>query len=118
MNNNLREALEALLNEYEVTCKDFTKLAGVPFNEPHYNSNPIVAAAKAALKEDGWVDVNDRLPELPPPYKEDGALITPITSRCIVWDEESVYEESFDKNGFDNKDITHWRCFPQPPTRK
>jgi hypothetical protein len=63
----------------------------------------------------GWTRVEDGLPELPPPYIEDGAKITPITSRCIVYDGESVYEESYDEDGFNNHYITHWMPLPTKP---
>jgi hypothetical protein len=56
---------------------------------------------------DEWISVEDGLPELPPPYYEDGMLCSPLTRTAIVFDGESVYTDSYDKNGFNSTFVTH-----------
>jgi Protein of unknown function (DUF551) len=62
-----------------------------------------------------WILVSERLPELPPPYAEGDYMVRPVTSRCLVYDGEGVYEESFDEHGFTFDGITHWMPLPEPP---
>lgn len=66
-------------------------------------------------EEDGWVSVAKELPKLSPSYKEDGVTFTPVVESCLVFDGENVYEDTYDKDGFDNKRVTHWRPLPSPP---
>lgn len=67
----------------------------------------------------GWVKVEDGLPEIPPPYFENGLKLTPLGCRVIVYDSVSkeVYEANYYDGHFDdnNPDITHWRPLPTPP---
>ena len=67
----------------------------------------------------GWVKVEDGLPEIPPPYFENGLKLTPLGCRVIVYDSVSkeVYEAKYYDGHFDdnNPDITHWQPLPTPP---
>jgi len=67
----------------------------------------------------GWVKVEDGLPEIPPPYFENGLKLTPLGCRVIVYDSVSkeVYEANYYDGHFDdnNPDITHWQPLPTPP---
>lgn len=47
-----------------------------------------------------WISVDDRLPEVPPPYFDEkwGNMVEPISVRVIVWDGEDVYEEFYNKD--------------------
>lgn len=64
---------------------------------------------------ENWIKANERLPELPPPYYEDGVKFTPLTSAAIVYDGEDVFTSSYDKDGFMIEGITHWMPLPKPP---
>lgn len=103
MSNKLREALENLL---EVIPKQDNDHDWWP-DELSY----AVDAAKAALseKEDGWVDVNDRLPEV-----DESVLI------CYDGDVKLAYHDG-DKWGDDEEyflgSITHWQPLPQKPAQ-
>jgi len=82
-----------------------------------YSDNELYKIEWLSETPEEWISVEDRLPELPPPYYEEGSKITPITSRCIVYDGESVYEESYDEDGFSSHYVTHWMKLPSPPNK-
>jgi hypothetical protein len=74
-----------------------------------------------------WISVEDRLPEVPPPYydKEWGGKVEPLSTRVIVWDGEDVYEEHYHKSfgnteghfsSNEDNSITHWMPLPTPPS--
>jgi hypothetical protein len=65
---------------------------------------------------DDWVKVEDGLPEIPPPYYEDGLKIKPLSINIIVWDGMDVFEESYyEEVDLSELRITHWRYLPTPP---
>lgn len=100
----------------------YPSIDGLTLTESLYNAmseyaNQCTAPLEARIREleDGWVRVEDRLPELPKPFTIDGNTFTPVISKCIVYDGEYVYEKSYDKKGFHDDSITHWRELPKPP---
>jgi hypothetical protein len=64
-----------------------------------------------------WVAVEDGLPETPPKYFDEdaGLWFTPLNVRVIVTDGDNVFEETCSKDGFRNKEITHWQKLPTLP---
>lgn len=83
------------------------------------NLENILIRYEAALseKEDGWVDVNDRLPELGGRYwcyvQEVGDLgISGFQWNCCYHDDTKSWTDNFV-----NMHVTHWRPLPLPPTK-
>lgn len=126
--------LVSLLSSYQTHCLplieevkrlrdqlDAAKLAlkeiytGTPFPLSIAQNALQLLSTTSKVDDDGWIRVEDRLPELPPPYWEDGYKMKPITDIAIVYNGEDVYQEFYDKNGFKDKEITHWRYLPTPP---
>jgi hypothetical protein len=80
----------------------------------------LLAVRKDEQSHQGWVEVSDRLPEIPPVYydKENECWAEPCTINVIVYDrvEDIVYEKSFGITEWD-KDITHWMYLPDKPEK-
>lgn len=70
-----------------------------------------------AQQEREWVSVDERLPELPKPYHDEGldTMVRRVTISVIAYDGECVYETSVGEEGFTDKSITHWQPLPEKP---
>ena len=74
-----------------------------------------------SVKADGWVSVEDGLPEIPPPYYDkDNEVHKPIQGEVWCFDGSEVYEDWF---YFNSKPVgcTHWKykeAIPSPPKQK
>ena len=78
-----------------------------------YNELTKLTAKVAELEGDGWVSVDDRLPE-------DGVLILyyfEITG-ISVGKYDSETNTFYGKLGFLCGDVTHWQPLPKPPAMK
>jgi hypothetical protein len=78
-------------------------------------------ATTPSVKADGWVSVEDGLPEIPPPYYDkDNEVHKPIQVEVWCFDGSEVYEDWF---YFNSKPVgcTHWKykeAIPSPPKQK
>jgi hypothetical protein len=78
---------------------------------------PVTAQLNSARSE-AWVSVEERLPEIDPPYydKEWGGMVEPCTQNILVTDGKEVWEESFGILPLP-EEITHWQYLPSPPDK-
>jgi hypothetical protein len=80
-----------------------------------------IEPASPSVKADGWVSVEDGLPEIPPPYYDkDNEVHKPIQGEVWCFDGSEVYEDWF---YFNSKPVgcTHWKykeAIPSPPKQK
>jgi len=78
-------------------------------------------ATTPSVKAEGWVSVEDGLPEIPPPYYDkDNEVHKPIQGEVWCFDGSEVYEDWF---YFNSKPVgcTHWKykeAIPSPPKQK
>ena len=84
--------------------------------------NAFIAGTEyAQSREQPWVRVTDRLPEIPKQYydKEYDCMVTPCEIKVLVYDciEDAVFEKFYGILPWD-KDITHWRKLPSAPPIK
>lgn len=68
----------------------------------------------------GWISVGTgcKLPVIPPPYKEDGCTLTPMSVPILCHQDDSVVLDWYDDSGimwFELKEYTHWMPLPLPP---
>lgn len=107
MSNKLREALDQI--------NEICERKGVNLTNKYYE---IESITKAALKEDGWVDVNDRLPKKNEEYIVCGIGFEgkKIVS-TLEWKKGKWFSDVYQKY-VDQIKITHWQPLPSPPTRK
>lgn len=108
-------ALQALSDDKDAEVKKWFGIAQSELNQKINLACQVsdLTAENERLK--GWISVEDRFPELSPPYVKHGITYTPVSEYCIVWDGEYVDLGSYNERGLSNPKATHWMPLPEPP---